>query len=690
MKRVLLHGVLTTALLTGCTSVTELLMPGTASREVPVQTVEDRSPPSKPAPGEPPVQTVEDHSPPSRPAPGEPPLQTVEDRSPPSKPAPGEPPLQTVEVHSPPSRPAPGEPPLQTIDDRAPLPKKSAPIGLLTVSASQPPPVRQASQSQPEAIPTMPAPANSKRGPTSTGTHPPRLPEPNVLPVIPLVQPPSQPTSAVPRETLFKLPVQDRPPPRPKAENMPWPPMLKNQVEPRVDRTATPRVPITLDAVFNLAQDQNGQVAIAREKLNEAFACKCLTDKNWMPDLYLGTSYYRHDGGIQDFNGHLVQSHYGSIFLGGELQSKIDLRDMVYAKVDAERKVWQQRAEVSKLSYENLLDAAGTYVDLMAARSGEAIGLELEKKLKRLLDLAQKRALVDKGTQVEASRVHAELWSQLQINRKMRESANAASARLNYLLGLDPNSELVILDREMVAFDLVDARAPAEAFVQRALSSGPGIREISGMLGLIEDARAKAQGPAQFLPTLQVGIAEGAFGAGNNSTTFANRVDYAFQARWNLTDLFTSKDRQAMADSKYMQAQLGYQDLQAKLVMGVHEARGGILSGHDEIYMCKSALWHALESYRLSSLRFTDVKGTSATEVLLSIKSLTGAQYDLLKAIREYDKAQLRLFLITGMVDSQFEQHHNPHVESLPPIMQNGRSEDGAARLDSGRVVPRR
>ena len=74
----------------------------------------------------------------------------------------------------------------------------------------------------------------------------------------------------------------------------------------------------------------------------------------------------------------------------------------------------------------------------------------------------------------------------------------------------------------------------------------------------------------------------------------------------------------------------------------------------------------------------------------LLIKSLTGAQYDLLKANREYDKAQLRLFLITGMVDSQFEHHHSPHVDSLPPIMQNGGNGDAGARIEGGRVVPRR
>ena len=57
-------------------------------------------------------------------------------------------------------------------------------------------------------------------------------------------------------------------------------------------------------------------MAIARQRLEEALAQSDLAKKKWIPDLTVGTAYYRHEGGIQDFTGELVRSSYGSLFAG--------------------------------------------------------------------------------------------------------------------------------------------------------------------------------------------------------------------------------------------------------------------------------------------------------------------------------------------------------------------------------------
>src|SRR5206468_11640310 len=121
-------------------------------------------------------------------------------------------------------------------------------------------------------------------------------------------------------------------------------------------------LPISLDTVLRLAEEQNGQIALARERVREATAEKHL--KQWLPDLYVGTAYYRHEGGIQNEDGTLTRSSFGAMFGGMEVRGRFDLREAVFQRVDAERKVWQQKGELSKLSSENLLDAANTYVDL--------------------------------------------------------------------------------------------------------------------------------------------------------------------------------------------------------------------------------------------------------------------------------------------------------------------------------------
>jgi outer membrane protein TolC len=463
-----------------------------------------------------------------------------------------------------------------------------------------------------------------------------------------------------------------------KPEKMPMPRESRplRLPPPNVVEAPAHLIPITLDTVLRLASDQNGQINVARAKVQEAFAAKALAEKRWLPDLYAGPAYYRHEGGIQDFTGNLIHSSYGGFFGGVEIHGKIDLRDLVYAKVDAERKIWQQHGELAKLTNENLLDAANTYIDLLAARAGEAVGVQLEEKYRGLLSYAEKRAKLDKRAEDEAHRVQTEIYGQQQINRKLREAAKSATAKLIYLLGLDPNTELAVLDQRLAPLDLVAPNLHPLALVDQALSSGPGIRELEGLLGVIEEARAKASGPGRYLPTMEVTVAEGAFGAGpGDSMRWDNRLDIALQARWNLTDLFTGKERSAIAQTKMAQAQLTYQELRGKLTMGVHEAHEASLSGRDQIRFGEQQVEHAQSAYDQSFLRlkeFAVFKG-SLFDVLLAVKSLSAAQFELVRAIRSYDQAQIRLLVVTGMIDPAHRQEHIdghvPHggaVQSCP------------------------
>jgi len=419
-------------------------------------------------------------------------------------------------------------------------------------------------------------------------------------------------------------------------------------------RLSDKALPICLDTVFRLAQDQNGQVNIARQRLTEAFAQQDLADKRWLPDLYLGTSYFRHEGGTQDFTGQYIKSSYGSLFAGVELHGKLDLRDAAFQRIDAARHVWQSRGELSKLTGETLLDAASTYVDLLAARAGEAISLDSERKLDILRDMAETLAKIDPGLRIEVTRIDAEVQAQKLLTRKLREGARSAAAKVNFLLGLDPETELVPLEGGIAAFTLVDANQPAQHLVDASLSKGPGVRELEGLLSLIEGARARSNGLGRLLPSVEVTMAEGAFGAGPGSqTTWDNRWDLCLHVRWNLTEAITARERRRLADAKIEQARLSYQDLRAKLTLGVYEASEASRSGRDQATLGVKQIQQAEEAYRISHVRLKEqVKGASPSEVLLSIRSLSGARLTYLGALRDLDKAQLRLFVLVGAAGS--------------------------------------
>jgi outer membrane protein TolC len=409
-------------------------------------------------------------------------------------------------------------------------------------------------------------------------------------------------------------------------------------------------VPISLDTVLCLTLDKNGQVRLAREKLQEAYAEQQLAGKRWLPDLWVGAGVWRHEGGIQDFDGNLLRSSYGSVFSGLELHGKLDIRDVIFQRLQAERKVWQQQGELSRFSNDQLLDAASTYVDLLAARTAEAIGLEAEAKLNRLLGQARSLEKIDAAVRIEVARAEAELGAQQMLTRRLRQAASAAAAKLLYLLGLDPTSELVLLEKQLVAFRLVDAHQPIEVLVETALRSGPGMQELQAILGVLEEMRAKGNSAVHWLPALEVRMAEGAFAAGPGSQLdWANRWDLGVQARWNMTEFLTKREHKRLADLQIRQAHLSYQDMRGKLTLGVQEAVEAVRSTEEQLGLATRQIAHAEESYNLSDQRLTEnIKGRSPSEVLLAIRSLVGARLGYLNALRDHDKAQVRLYVLIG------------------------------------------
>jgi outer membrane protein TolC len=410
-------------------------------------------------------------------------------------------------------------------------------------------------------------------------------------------------------------------------------------------------VPINLDTVLRLAESQNAQIALARARLEEACAEKSLADKGWLPTLYVGTAYYRHEGGIADFEGNLIHSSYGSLFAGVEINSRLDLKEFVFQKVNAQRQVLQQRGQISQVTSETLLDASSTYIDILAARTGEAIAASLKKDLESLLERTQKLASTEPGARIEVSRVQAQLQATERMVHEMREQAARVAFKLAYLLGLDAGStQLIPVDDELIAFDLVDVSPPASELVSRALTTGPGVREMEGLLALINQSMEKSKGCGRFIPIFETRVDEGAFGTGpGDDMRWDNRLDLGLQVRWNLTNLFTAKEQRRVLDAKSQQAHLAYQDLRGKLTTGVQESREAIIQGREQMRLGKDQIKSSREAYRLSNERLqNNVQGSTASEVLLGLQAVSAAQAGYLNTVRQYDKAQLRLLVLVG------------------------------------------
>jgi outer membrane protein TolC len=413
-------------------------------------------------------------------------------------------------------------------------------------------------------------------------------------------------------------------------------------------------VPVSLDTVFHLAEEQNVQVAQAREKLNESMIEKNIADWGWLPALHAGMAYWRHEGGIQNEDGTLTKSSFSSTYPGLDMKAHLDLRQFAYQRVNAERQIWQQQGELSRVTSDTLLEAASTYIDLLTARSTEAILLKNEEKEKDVLKWAEALAKEDKYAQVLVEGAKVQLVGREQAINQVRAQGDAATARLAYLLGLSPDVELLPIETVVKPIDLVDANQPTDALVSRALQAGPGVRELEQMVNVIQNAIDAASGPSRFLPIFEACVGEGPYGAGPDATQrWTNRLDMGVQMYWNLTDLVTAKDKRGLAQSRLEQAELAHRDLRGKLTFGVQEAQQTIQSSRKIIDLGAQQIKHADTTYKLSDLRLKNrVEGGSTTDVLNSIRALEAAQLNSLSAIRAYNKAQVRLMVLMGAAGS--------------------------------------
>src|SRR6202043_2457166 len=100
-----------------------------------------------------------------------------------------------------------------------------------------------------------------------------------------------------------------------------------------------------------------------------------------------------------------------------------------------------QKAEVTKVTYDTLLEAATTYIDLLAARRGETVGEEIGKYQEKLLSRAEKLN-TDGSLQFLVESLKTETAGRKQFIAKVHQQGDAAAMKLAYLLGLPPTTQL--------------------------------------------------------------------------------------------------------------------------------------------------------------------------------------------------------------------------------------------------------
>ena len=96
-------------------------------------------------------------------------------------------------------------------------------------------------------------------------------------------------------------------------------PEVTSHSHPAVDSALIPGqtiVPIDLTAALRFAGARNIDIAVARERVNEAVAELDLAWTYWLPSIFYGPNWIRHDGQAQDIDGEVRTISKNSLFMG--------------------------------------------------------------------------------------------------------------------------------------------------------------------------------------------------------------------------------------------------------------------------------------------------------------------------------------------------------------------------------------
>lgn len=442
---------------------------------------------------------------------------------------------------------------------------------------------------------------------------------------------------------------------------------------------------LDLATLLGMVDGQNPQVAVARERIAEAYAQSARAGYLWLPSIRAGLNYNKHEGVIQDVVGEAFDTSRGAMY-GGLGAAAVGAGSPavpgVWAHFHVADACFQPRIaglEASARSHAAqatrnafLRDAAVAYWEVVRAEQQQAVAREALQQTQQLAELTGAYARTGQGLKADHQRVEAELAVRRSDVLQAEEAARVASAQLVRLLGGDPASRIVPAEQTVVPVNLTSTGTSAAELVQLGLSRRP---ELAESRHLVEQAcqRLQRERFAPLVPSVILGVSYGGFGAGVGSqiANGGDRLDADAAAYWELRQLgLGERAIRAEASSRVRQAELRQVADLDRVAQEVVTAHAQVQIREQRIEIARTGIPAAEESFRLNWERIKNAQGLPI-EVLQSIQSLALVRREYLNAVTDYNVAQFQLWWATGWLADPACS-----LPEAPPVAPSARSEN--------------
>jgi outer membrane protein TolC len=413
----------------------------------------------------------------------------------------------------------------------------------------------------------------------------------------------------------------------------------------------------------------NPTIAIARERVEAAYARLRGAQALWLPDLWVGGNpdnysflpmFYHHDGNIQNAAGAVfpVTKDNFAFPVGTSLNLKVG--DAVFGTRIARNLAEAEGARSRVVVNDVQLDVALTYLELLRSYGALAVNAETLNKSQQMQNSATSAERAGLGkTTADANRARTEVGLRRQEKLELEGQAAAVSARLAQLLLLDPTADLVPTDKNVLPIELVAATEPLDELVATGLMNRPELAESRSLVaaGL---ARWRQARTAPLLPTLSVAYYGADFAGGSDRSTgstglsnWGGRDDFFAQAGWELRNLgFGDLARSREARANYNVARFHVSEVQAQVAAEVVAAAKLVSARRRALAVAQETVRQAEEMWtRLSKAAFGiggPARQYDPIEPLIAVQQLQEARVRYLNAVIDYDRYQFRLYWALG------------------------------------------
>jgi len=460
------------------------------------------------------------------------------------------------------------------------------------------------------------------------------------------------------RRATLSLQIEDDPRPQSGTEVL--------MIAPRIAPQDRP-LPINLPTALRLAQVAPLDIAIASQRLEIAAAELQRSDWLWLPSLYLGGDYYRHDGQLQDVAGVVFGTSKSSVMVGVGPSMVFAFSDALFAPLAARQVVESRQRSVQAAQNDSLLAVAEAYFSVQQARGDLAAANETARQGEELLRKTEKlaQAIVPP---LEIARVRTELARRRQAVHVAQERWRIASAELARVLRLDMGALVQPIEPPQLQVPIIDPRYGVDELIPIALTYRP---ELAAQQALVQATleRLRQERLRPLIPSLLIRgtatnpaspLAAGYSGGGRNDRigNFSWRNDIDIQVLWELQNL--GMGNVAKVNERRAENQIALLELfrfEDAIAAEVARAHAQVESAAARIGEAKIGLDEARRSVEKNFEAMTQTRRIGDNvlipivrpqEAVAALQALAQAATDYFAAVADFNRAQFRLYRALG------------------------------------------